>query len=233
MSADEMREGLALALYESQPSIRRQIKAFGSYPMTTTDRVFWRDRADVALAYLAQQRPDVEAVLKPGDLTVMADWLVEYAGEHTCGDGEYGAHEPGCGYVPLINLAGMSPVERVAVTIDATAALGTPEVVYRKEPGETIAEAAARLRAEVMQMAADVLRVAALPPAAPEVVETSIEWGATDYHGDLVGWWSEIDMEADGPTAREAAEELAEGNGGSLVTRTVTPWRPTAADRGL
>jgi hypothetical protein len=100
--------------------------------------------------------------LKPGDLTVMGDWLVEYAGEHTCGTGpggHYGAHEPGCGYEPLANLEGMSPAERIAVVLDHTAALGTPEVVYRRELPETTIAAAARLRAEVMQKAEDILRV--------------------------------------------------------------------------
>lgn len=31
-------------------------------------------------------------------------WLFEYVDEHTCGtarDGHYGAHEPGCGQVPI------------------------------------------------------------------------------------------------------------------------------------
>jgi hypothetical protein len=100
--------------------------------------------------------------LKVGDLTVMYDWLVEYTDEHTCVGGTpeaNGAHEPQCGFEPLANLTGLSPVERVAVVIDATAALGTPEVIYRRLPGESTADAAVRLREEVMQMASDVVRV--------------------------------------------------------------------------
>lgn len=40
-------------------------------------------------------------------------WLVEHVNEHTCGtgrDGYYGAHEPGCGTVPI------APVEQVLQT---------------------------------------------------------------------------------------------------------------------
>lgn len=100
--------------------------------------------------------------LNPGDVTVVNHWLVEYTGEHNCAGGTVessGLHEPECGYVPLVNLAGMSPVERVAVVIDHTAALGTPEVLYRVNHGESIEDATKRLRDEVMQKAADVVRV--------------------------------------------------------------------------
>jgi hypothetical protein len=98
--------------------------------------------------------------LQPGDRTVVGTWLVEYVGEHTCAGGTVesnGAHEPGCGYEPLINLDGMTLAEKVAVIIDPTAALATPEVVYRVNHGETAAEAAERLRAEVMETARAVL----------------------------------------------------------------------------
>lgn len=41
---------------------------------------------------------------------VMSGWLVEYIGEHTCGFGDYGAHEPQCGYVPVVSIA---EIERI------------------------------------------------------------------------------------------------------------------------
>lgn len=100
--------------------------------------------------------------LNPGDVTVVNHWLVGYTGEHNCAGGTIEvsyAHEPGCGYEPLVNLAGMSPVERVAVVLDSTAALGTPEVLYRVNHGESVADATKRLRDEVMQTAADIVRV--------------------------------------------------------------------------
>lgn len=39
------------------------------------------------------------------DLYIEAGWVVERVGYHTCGtgrDGYYGAHEPGCGSVPVM-----------------------------------------------------------------------------------------------------------------------------------
>lgn len=43
---------------------------------------------------------------KPADLSIMNGWLVESVGKHTCGAGMDGyGHEPGCGYVPMLNLA--------------------------------------------------------------------------------------------------------------------------------
>lgn len=41
-------------------------------------------------------------------LHVVGDYLVEEVGYHTCGTGEgghYGAHEPGCGYMPVTRLS--------------------------------------------------------------------------------------------------------------------------------
>ena len=42
--------------------------------------------------------------------SIEGHWLVEYVNEHTCGtgrDGYYGAHERGCGTVPVQDLAQM------------------------------------------------------------------------------------------------------------------------------
>lgn len=100
--------------------------------------------------------------MKDGDQTVVNDWLVEYTDECTCGGvDQFGheAHESGCHYEPMVNLKDMSLAERIAVVLDMTAALGTPEVVYRRNPGENTRDAGARLRDEVMQRAEDVLRV--------------------------------------------------------------------------
>lgn len=65
-----------------------------------------RHLARVALAAAAVASPGVGE--KARELAIVNDWLVESVGEHTCGtgpEGHYGAHEPGCGYVPLVNLA--------------------------------------------------------------------------------------------------------------------------------
>lgn len=98
--------------------------------------------------------------MKSGDLTVMHDWLVEFSEGCTCDEGRDWPHRPECGYEPLVNLKGMSLAERVAVVIDATAFLGTPEIIYRKSlPGEGPKDKWPRLRAEIMQRAQDVLRV--------------------------------------------------------------------------
>lgn len=49
-----------------------------------------------------------DAATEPKNLSIMNGWLVEMVGKHNCGtgpDGHYGAHEPGCGYEPHLNLA--------------------------------------------------------------------------------------------------------------------------------
>ena len=47
-----------------------------------------------------------EQLEKPADLSIMNGWLVESVGKHTCGAGMDGyGHEPGCGYMPVLNLA--------------------------------------------------------------------------------------------------------------------------------
>ncbi len=99
--------------------------------------------------------------LKPGDRTVFNDWLVEYVDECTCDtpDQRMYGHRDGCGFEPLVNLTDMTRSERVAVVLDMTAAIGTPEVVYRRNHGESMKDAAERLKDEVMQTAHDVLRV--------------------------------------------------------------------------
>lgn len=43
-------------------------------------------------------------------LAIDSGWLVEEVDEHTCGtgrDGHYGAHEPGCGLVPVMTVAAL------------------------------------------------------------------------------------------------------------------------------
>lgn len=56
----------------------------------------------VAAAGAAPQEHDEN----PADLSIMNGWLVESVGKHTCGAGMDGyGHEPGCGYVPVLNLA--------------------------------------------------------------------------------------------------------------------------------
>ena len=53
-------------------------------------------------------RDEVTADFKAGKLIIENGWLVEVVDRHTCGtgpDGYYGAHEPGCGMIPVADLA--------------------------------------------------------------------------------------------------------------------------------
>ncbi len=67
----------------------------------------------------------------------------------------------------LANLEGMNRAMRVAVLLDPTAALGTPEVIYRRNHGESLQDASERLHAEVMRKAENILRVLELDPNGP------------------------------------------------------------------
>ena len=61
----------------------------------------WRHLAREALVAAAGAAPQ-----KPKDLSIVNGWLVESVGKHTCGAGMDGhGHEPGCGYMPVLNLA--------------------------------------------------------------------------------------------------------------------------------
>ena len=42
--------------------------------------------------------------MSAGDLSIQYGWLVSEAGEHTCAIESSGAHEPGCGFVPELDL---------------------------------------------------------------------------------------------------------------------------------
>ena len=64
----------------------------------------------------------------------------------------------------LANLKGLNRAMRVAALLDPTAAFGTPEVVYRRNHGESMQDAAERLHAEVMRRAENILRVLELDP---------------------------------------------------------------------
>lgn len=61
---------------------------------------FYRRRDDMAV--------ELETRLESGDLVIENGWLVEVENKHTCGTGEnghYGLHEPGCGRVPVFDIA--------------------------------------------------------------------------------------------------------------------------------
>lgn len=67
----------------------------------------FRLKARAALV-AAQSAASQDSALNPDDMSIMNGYLVLSVNEHTCGtgpDGHYGAHEPGCGYEPLVNLA--------------------------------------------------------------------------------------------------------------------------------
>lgn len=79
----------------------------------------------------------------------------------------------------LIELALRQPTlrEQLAIVLDLTAALGTPEVVYRRQPGESEADAAARLRAEVLDTADHVIALLDARAAVGHCTEVPIEKG--------------------------------------------------------
>lgn len=66
-----------------------------------------------------------EREVETWEYAIEGDWLVEVVNKHTCGtgpDGYYGAHEPGCGSIPVANIGPL--LDRV-----------------RREEGERIAQA--------------------------------------------------------------------------------------------
>ena len=81
---------------------------------TTTGGTTWQDDARAVLDLLAAKFPGVRdaiaggrAVVSKGDLSIQYGWLVYEAGEHTCAGGtpeSGGAHEPGCGFLPELDL---------------------------------------------------------------------------------------------------------------------------------
>lgn len=71
-----------------------------------------------------------EREVEEWEYALEGDWLVEVVNKHTCGtgpDGYYGAHEPGCGSIPVANIGPL--LDRV-----------------RREEGERIAQAIERQR---------------------------------------------------------------------------------------
>lgn len=82
----------------------------GYHAFSEEQRAHLREQKAEAAAEIARmmgagvtpQEPD----RGPKDMSIMNGWLVEAVGEHTCGAGADGyGHEPGCGYVPVLNLA--------------------------------------------------------------------------------------------------------------------------------
>lgn len=72
--------------------------------MTTNEKIMaqWEEEAAIAA--------EIDADFAAGKLTIESGWLVEVHDEHTCAGGtpeSNGMHEPGCGLVPLINLAAL------------------------------------------------------------------------------------------------------------------------------
>ena len=54
--------------------------------------------------------------MSKGDLSIQYGWLVYEAGEHTCAGGtpeSGGAHEPGCGFLPELDLTKLDGWPRV------------------------------------------------------------------------------------------------------------------------
>lgn len=63
---------------------------------------------DVLAAAGLLANPDAIRERSSGEVRIEGTWLVRDVGKHTCGTamgGHYGAHEPGCGTVPEVNLA--------------------------------------------------------------------------------------------------------------------------------
>lgn len=51
-----------------------------------------------------QFRDEITEDYKAEKVGIENGWLVEYVDRNTCGTGENGAHEPGCGTVPIADL---------------------------------------------------------------------------------------------------------------------------------
>lgn len=54
-----------------------------------------------------QARDELQKSFDEGKVKIYNGWLIEEVGYHTCGTGEgghYGAHEPMCGFVPIMDL---------------------------------------------------------------------------------------------------------------------------------
>lgn len=104
---------------------------------------FITDLADALEAVTLEQ----DTATEPKNLSIMNGWLVEMVGKHTCGtgpDGHYGAHEPGCGYEPHLNLAdleGWPEAERDAATEEAFKKAGAfDKAVALSERRQTLLE---------------------------------------------------------------------------------------------
>jgi hypothetical protein len=83
-----------------------------------TDLFDWVDEGGAENMYVTPQsdearyqeglfRDEITEDFKAGKVGIENGWLVEYVSKHTCGtgpNGYYGAHEPGCGTVPLMDL---------------------------------------------------------------------------------------------------------------------------------
>ena len=67
---------------------------------------------------------EMVAAPEPSTFSIEGHWLVEHVNEHTCGtgkDGYYGAHEPGCGTLPVQDLAQMDGWDEHVAAIKAEA----------------------------------------------------------------------------------------------------------------
>ena len=68
---------------------------------------------------------DLDRALAEGNLRIENGWLCEAVDEHTCGAGDQYGHEPGCGLIPMFDIAGAIHFEIVkahaAITLQAEA----------------------------------------------------------------------------------------------------------------
>lgn len=123
------------------------------------------------------------------EYAIDSGWLVEVVNEHTCGTaagGYYGAHEPGCGLVPIAKvddlLRALSAVARVtslADTCEASAARDRADIAEHRDHW-TLGQIDAReRRAQNLDIVADGIRralnvpTAANPPGEVAVDESS------------------------------------------------------------
>jgi len=103
-ASDEDRDALARALHDASeiggvtpPWDREQPEG----------RQHWLALSDAALAWFASRPQAAPSACCEATDVVDGHWLVEVHQHCTCGDGGPMGHEPGCGTVPLIDLAGL------------------------------------------------------------------------------------------------------------------------------
>lgn len=136
--SEQEREIDRSASYETDPVVKIIEDFIGAQP---AHRRLYPDLYSEELAEALRQVPaagEAATEAETGTLRVEGHWLVREVDHHTCGtspDGYYGAHEPGCGLVPEVDLSAL-PGWRSEADIKAEALREAADAMrLAKEPG--------------------------------------------------------------------------------------------------